>query len=495
MSKPAVSFRIDEDIHDRIQERARENGETKTEIVRSLLEMEFKDEDVPVNIVGEFHADITSTWATDTDDGLRRSSSNAIYSPLDGETKHRAPLSDSVLRRFDEDIRHFTAGPNNSSTDIPVTSELRRVLFEDAETVYVAAHGSSLSIARWLASRLRTKGIKARAAAAVRTANRPITADDAVVVVSRSGETDTLLTLADRVPEGTSRIAVTQAGTSLTNVTDYTVYVPEINEHVEEYASRSLLAQVLSVLEFIFDELPDYSTLVRWSVALDAFVSAQFQSDRERLREESSFAAVARTMENHGDLTADPILTGAGTDYTYGKEFQLKLTEFLHANATREHVSTLRDGLVNVLFREEAYLLTFLPPTWEEGARNEWRSHLLDGEESIRGLLEGTTTPGAAPELRLIVLGFDSPDAALPAAVQRESFYGEHGYIALDGPAFDVLGVSDSSEVPRAFLDLYAFTAVYTFVYAMLERRWRHDRDLQKTVINRVYDPQKGGDA
>lgn len=487
MTEPVVSARIDENIYERIRERAAENDESVTAILRNLLELEFGDEDVPVSIVGEFCADIRSAWATEADPNLEieRLGALGVESPVEGEA-HRVPREGSVLRQFATETRQYV-------TETAYEQRIREAVLTDTGTVYVAGHGSSLSTAHWLVSRLRREGVPARAAGAVPTAAEPIRPTDVVIGISRSGRTDTLLELFDAVPDGTTRVALTRKGRPLGNRADHIVYAPPITEAVEPYATKSLLGQVLTLQEVVFDDLPALSDLVAWSAALEAFVDAQFApaSDEAgyRIDADSQFGRIVEEMETRGDLASAPLVASAGSGHAYGHELHLKLTEFTHTNAAWEHVSLLRDRLVNTLFREQAYLLSVLPREEESTARDRWREYLLDGSDSVRDLLGDTTVPGGDVDYRLVVLGFDAGDSALADAIKHASTYGERAYLALDPTASPF--APDAPDLPEAFLDLATFTAVSLFSHAVLERRWRHDRQLRQTVIERVYDPEE----
>lgn len=491
MSEPVVSARVDEDIYERIRERAAETDESVTAILRNLLEFEFGDEDVPVSIVGEFCADIRSAWATETDPDLdiERLGELGVESPVEGEA-YRVPEEGSVLRQFATETRRYV-------TQTPYVERIREAVFTHTGVVYVAGHGSSLSTAHWLVSRLRREGVPARAAGAVPTAAEPIRPDDVVIGISRSGRTDTLLELFEAVPEGTTRVALTREGRPLGDRADHVVYAPPITEAVGPYASKSFLGQVLTLQEVVFDDLPSYSDLVAWSAALEAFVDAQFVSTGDevgyRIDADSQFGRIVEEMENRGDLASAPLVASTGSGHPYGHELHLKLTEFTHTNAAWEHVSLLRDRLVNTLFREQAYLLSVLPRESESTARDRWREYLLDGPDSVRDLLGDTTDPGGDVDYRLVVLGFDSGDSPLADAVKHASTYGERAYLALDPDTSPF--APDATDPPEAFLDLATFSAVYLFAHAVLERRWRHDRQLRRTMIERVYDSEEAHDT
>lgn len=499
MTEP-ISARVDEDIYGQIKDRARENDESVSDVIRDLLELEFGNEDVPINIVGEYYSDLRSAWGTEADPDMEPAEIMDMGrdSPIEGEGS-RVPKDGSIIRRFATHTQELVTSPNYKAT-------IQDAIFQDSATVRVAGHGSSLSVAHWLVSRLQREGVPATAAGAIETTNSPISDDDVVIGISRSGRTDVLVELFDQAPQGATYIAVTRdESLPLSKAADHTVYVPPIDEEVEEYATKSLLAQVLSLQEVVFDDLPGYSELVLWSAALEEFVDSQFDdsSSGYTIDKSSQFGQITEEMENQGDLALDPLITSTGSGQAYGHELQLKLTEFSHANAAREHATMVRDRLVNTLYREKAYLLSILPRDDEGDTKRYWRQYLLEGPDSVRDLLDNTTVPGADVSYKLVAMGYENPDSQLVETIKQASVYGERAYLSLEPDQSAFLretnwgGDSDeppaATELPEAFLDLYTFTAIYLFVFAALERRWRHDRQLRKSVIKRVYPSQNSG--
>lgn len=500
MTEP-VSARVDEDIYGQIKDRARENDESVSDIIRDLLELEFGNEEVPINIVGEYYSDLHSAWATEADPDMESTEVMNLgsESPIEGEGS-RVPKEGSIIRQFATHTRDLVTQPNYKTP-------IQDAIFQDSATIHVAGHGSSLSVAHWLVYRLQREGVSATAAGAIETTNSPISADDVVIGISRSGQTDTLVELFNRAPRGATCIAVTRdESLPLSKAADHTVYVPSIDEEIEEYTMKSLFAQVLSLQEVVFDDLPGYSELVLWSAALEEFVDSQFDdsSSGYSIDKSSQFGQITEEMENQGDLALDPLIASTGSGQAYGHELQLKLTEFLHTNATKEHASLVRDRLVNTLYREKAYVLSILPRGDEADAKRYWRQYLLEGPDSVRDLFDNTVVPGEDVSYKLVAMGCENPDSQLVETIKQASVYGQRAYLSLEPDQSAFLretnwgGDSDeppvATELPEAFLDLYTFTAIYLFVFAALERRWRHDRQLRKSVIKRVYPHETRGE-
>lgn len=500
MGKP-VSARVDKKIYQRIEERAAEtDGESVSDIVRELLQLEFGDEEVPVNIVGELYSDLHSAWATEVCSVSEYNPDTlpGAESPIDGED-YRVPADGSVLYRFIKDTYQYVSQSNYKE-------KIQEVFSPESGNVYIVGHGSSLSVAHWLEYRLSEMGQAAEAVGPVELPPSQIKPDDVVVGISQSGQTDTLRDLFDHLPAEITRVAVTQKDTPLSHAADHTVYIPSVgeDENLTEYATKSLLGQVISLQEVVMDSLPEFSELVLWSAALEAYIDDQVSATDGadgggyRINYRSPYGQIVEEMQTQGDLASDPIVTSMGGGHAMGYELHLKLTELLHTNAAHEHVSLLRDRLVNTLFREKSYILSILPPAGEARARDQWSKYLLEGENSLVTLLKNDMVPGENVAYRLVVMGFDPPDTALPNSIQGTSVYGNRAYIHIDPPIDTYVPThrrenqTYSTDIPisTAFGDLAIFTAMYLFTHAALDNRWQHDRHLRQTVIQRVYQPE-----
>lgn len=438
-----VQTRVDEEVERRLREKAKADDTSLADFVRGVLENVGSIDEPEVTIREQFRTDLRNLVRTDGQELV-----DAIQSDT-WET-----ISDPAWR-----------------TDV-------RETLEDATGVYVVGHGSSHSVARWLAGKLDD-----RTYVTVGTTDRISQSgsiDGSVLVaISRSGETTSIVEQVASLDDGVTTVALTRRGSTLDDLAEYTIPVPAIQESVEEYASRSLVAQVVSLQVALFDDESDLETLGEQLDAVDRFVDAQFEG--ESLASGSPFKAAAEALEAEDDIRLAPIVSTVGRFYEWGYEAVLKHAEFLHANASVEDLGSIRDRLLNVLFSDDAYLLTMIPYREDESYRR-CAHHLFTSEYAIEDLLKFNIDP---TPLRLFAFTFNDDETGDPQnfverAVEERSLYGERAVVPL--PSHDDSFVDD----------LVLFAAIYLLTYAILERRWHQDRHLRRTIIRRCYG---SGDA
>ncbi|OAQ54192.1 glucosamine--fructose-6-phosphate aminotransferase [Natrinema mahii] len=456
MSK-VVQTRVESDLQNRIEEKADQRGETVSEFVRGILENAIEaDDDTTPGLKSRLRRDLDEIGATDDERGV----ADAI----------REDTWDQLSRPA-------------------FRSEVRNAMLETAGVVYVAGQGSSRSVGHWLIGRLQNHGRQAIVNAAEPLLSAPIESDDVVVLVSQSGETDACLDLAEYAADrGATVVGVTAPESSIADTSDLSVPLPSVTEHVSQYATKSLIAQVTTLQTVLFDEDPSLEQIEARLDALTAFVRDQF--DDGELRDASQFKRAAAVLEEYNETALDPIVASAGTGHRYGIEAAQKFTEFLYTNPTHEHIGSVRDGALNLLFDESAYLFTILPPRDERTPTDPCAEHLFVGENAIINELLFKTNAGGSLTPRLVAIALDETDDdetdSTIEQIGHQSMYGEDGVILLS-PETYVDGAVSTDDLSRSTIDLFVYGSVFLFTYALLNQRWDTDRQLRRTIIKQTY--------
>ncbi len=441
-----LQARVSKRVKRQVDEIAQQKNKKTSEYVRSVIKANLTDDSASVNIPKLFEDDLRSI-ARDT--GER----TGVYEAIEAQVWET--IADDAFRQ-----------------------EVRRPVFDADGTVTIAGQGSSTSVGYWLADRLRDRGIRSQVRSGVEATGMHSSADDTILAISRSGKTDSILDLCSNQPA--TVVAVTDPDSPLAERADHVVPLPSVEERIDIYATKSLVAQ-LAVLQVVF--LDDYVDLQRFQArfrALDEFVEGQFKQgdDAAGLSGQSDILAAIEELQRHNDLQSDPIFGALGSQRGLGNEAQLKLTEFLHVHAEATNLQNIVHRLVNVLHGGSSYLVTAIPQQGSATYR-EWNDVLFGDETSVWNVLQSADFDQKVP-----LIAFTLNGGPAEQAVRERSLYGRDGLVRLDAYAVE----------PEA-RDLILFVAIQLFAYGALCKLWLQDPALQSRVIQSIYNPAETSDT
>lgn len=481
---------------------ARSTGDDKkTEVVQTRvaadikanLEDQLDDGQTLADYVREI---LTSVTGDDADEGA--SVKTALLCDL-------YTLSTTV---GDQDSLH-TVLTDNWDQLVDDRDQIRSPVLDTTGTVYLAGQGSSFAIAAWLTSRLTDRRVDAAVHAAEDVPVSALDEDDTVILLSYSGQTESICRLADHaIDKGATVIGASAQSFATEQELDHRISLPPVEERVQHYATRSAILQLAVLHTVLLADDPGRDAVQQVCDHVEQFIQTQLASapadpgeddpeppaiqavievdDRQYfLNPDSPFMRAAAALSQEGDLGDDPVFASLGPWHQLSWLGVQSHTEFLHTNATHVNLASVRDAVLNVLYRGNAILVTTLPLA-DDAADGPYRRALqyLFRSDSIDELLRlNLSKPG---NLRLFAFTFNDPDDLVENEIRLRSLYREDSLIQLPDPE-DTLDIDEDTdgEDDRMELaqDLTVATAHYLFVYAILEKRWTQDRQLREEVI------------
>lgn len=451
--KEPVTIRIDEDKKKKLENLANQNQEGLSAYTRSIINSHLLSEDHDADVRRELRKDIK-------------------------EIGGQLEMEDSVVTSVINDAWDVIG-------DATFRDRVRKLVFEETNHVYIIGHGSSQSVAVWLAERLREQGISANAD----TSGGYLVADtgtgdvggslttDTVIVISRSGETDVVQKAINRL-EAKHILGVTKLGSSIAETADDVVPHPQPNEHLGPYATKSLIAAIVTLQVTLFDENPTMEDIERRFDAVKRLLKNEFGGDDSvtGLSQQSGFVQLAAELDAQDHLAADPIVPSMGWQAGVGTEIAQKLTELLFVHGDACDLAAVRDGVLNSVISGQGYFLTILPDA-ENEAYDIYDKLLFDHPEAIDTLLTDASQVGGSP---IACLSFDA-DAKIERKIRNRSAYGDAAVVELSIPM--------STYVNDPFTrELLGFVGGLLFTFALLCRRWPQDDQFKTHVIEDVYD-------
>ena len=477
-----VQTRVSKNLRDQLEAQAEQQGDNLAEYLRTILDGIATPEtkETGINLKHGLLADLYCVGTANT------------VEP-NGDRIECKPVTECIHTNWDD------------LTD----TNVRETIFHSS-TVYIAGEGSSLGVGKWFAGRLNDQGVDAYAAPAEDIPVKALDAKDTLVIISRGGKTDSVVTLADRAQAtGATMIAVTKEKTDLADsVTSLStegavIPVPEITEASHEsYATRSVFLQmgVLHVAVLAGD--PDKDTIEAQFTAVHEFIHDHLQSqddlgdeevkkinDEEwltttdedvRLDPDSQFWRAANALDREGDLASNPLITGLGRYHPIGRAAVQSHMAFLHTQAAHVSIGSTVESLMNVLHHGDCYMVTVLPHDPEE-----WGSDYSRCWDYLSNCYNKLSRPRNSPGLRVLAFSFN-PDyeqrdeqqfERLEDDIQRLSEFRNDSIIVLPDRSADL---ADDGFVN----DLVVMAAHYLLVYAILDRRWPQDRYLRDEVMH-----------
>lgn len=434
MTNPSVSVRFDPEQKELLERLADRRGESVSQIIREAVGRGLPS--AGTDLLGSFAGDLRRiTFSSDDHPG--------VYDVL---------IEESWGHVANEAFREQVRDP---------------VLRTDGD-VWVIGQGSSASVAAWLADRLTDESLSARAVPAGAITNRSVSAEDTIVAISHSGETDVLVNVA-RTHEATTTVSVTQPDTTLASVTDHVIPTPNVPERVSRYAVKTTIAQVALLQVVLLDGAPDKRTLRSRFDVLERVLDREFHrtEGRLRLKPTEQISRTVDALQEAGDLDAAPVFASLSGQRAFGSELSLKFAEFLHRLGDTIHIAAVRDRVLNVLARNRGYLVSVVPAPGSPSP-TEW-------QEAIGAIRERLATQDGDDSVPLVAIMY-SP-GGMTSVVGRHSRYGRRGVIQLNLP-----------RRTRAIRDLAGFTVVQLVTYGLLARVWNRDPDIRSHVIRSVYD-------
>lgn len=344
--------------------------------------------------------------------------------------------------------------------------------------VHVVGQGTSHSIALYLATRLRDRGLSAWAYKADELLAAIDDAEGVVIPVSRSGSTESLLGAVKALREsGLEVVAHAPTGSELDAVADLTIPVPEVEEATSAYTTRGMLSQVIVLQHVFLRDARSVDDVLASLDPIDTFVDAHVEHNLTAslgsfdLKSSSPFRKVSGLLKDRQDLRLNPIFASTGWYAGQGHEYAHKVTEYLHRFTDYDGLDHVRDQYINILYNGKGYLVALLPP---RGTAEYDRSmnYLFSDDASIENVLTLNEDP---QPFRLIALTMNGRDNRLEQACAAKSTYGEASLIDLQSPG----GLAG---------DLVMFVGAFLFAYAILSEAWGSDPRLRRDVPRSIDD-------
>lgn len=375
-------------------------------------------------------------------------------------------------------------------TDAELRDTVRPHILDTPGTVYIAGQNSCYAIAAWLTDRLHSRGIDACVHAAEDIPLPALDEDDTLLLLSRSGSGTAITMLADRAAN-TDATIITCATQPFKSTMEpaYHIPLPHVPQRTRSYATRSAILQMAAFYLLFLTDTPDRELVETTFDTVDQFIRDQLTEDSPAehiariqvndhiisLSQDSPFARTAAALDREGDIEDDPVVASLGPHHQLSWLGVQAHTEFLHTNSTHCSLGSVRDAVLNVLYRGNAYLLTTIPDAPDDnGARgdtdtvyNRCMGYLFQYERSIENLLKLNRDP---QDLEAVAFTFNDDDERVEQALRARSVYGEDSVIQL--PDAD-------DQFTR---DVLVAVAHYLLVYAILDQRWTQDRRLRREI-------------
>lgn len=440
-----VQTRVGDDVYDFLSQRANARGVSMSEYLRELL--------------------------TDVTDA-RRGADGTIKQRLLGDIVNIGEEDGGLMTTIDRDWAAFCNSDGRA--------RLRTLLLNEADRVYLVGQGSSLAAAKWLAARLRDRGVHASATSAQRVPQQLVGENDVVVCISRSGRTVNLIRLCKTV-EGTVA-TVTAVGSDLyeNDNVDVQVPLPTLEERLDHYSKQNFVSQLLVLQELLTAEPATVTTIRDRLAVIRSFIQDHTEHDEGgvSLRSDSAFHQTAAKLNHEDDIDLDLIATGTGRYTSHCHEFVQKYPELLYKNAVYEDPGSIRDRLLNLLYTEQALLCSIIPRNAENssGDYQMMANHLFQNRQSVDNLLKFNPEP---KPLRLLCLTFNEASGSYEQVCTSRSLYGDDSVIVL--PHHDEPFIND----------LILYVAIYLLVYAILDRKWEQHPRVRQAIIRRVFTPDE----
>lgn len=393
-----------------------------------------------------------------------------------------------------------------------VRTTIRPTIRNTDGTVYIAGQGTSYAIGDWLAARLQERSLDVVTHPAEDVPLSALDTDDTLILITRSGDTQSITALADRAQAtGATLVAVSTKKFLPFDTSDaeteelYWLELPDAQdfEQTEVYTTRHafftmavLYAVVLAddpsldavqnvfgyVDEVIHNQLAPLSELEDdEAAAVKRRMSViELDGDDYYLNDDSPFVQAVDALDDDNSLAADPILAGLGPFNALGWFGVQSHSEFLLTTAAHIDIGSIQNRLFNVLYHGEAYLVATLP--LEETDRYDRAlNYLFSGQTSVASLLR---YPRESRSFRVLAFTFNDLESRIENELQLVGLYGEDGLIPLPDPeaVIDGLDPEEDDELAAFGRDLLLAAAHYFLVYAILERRWEQDHRLREEV-------------
>lgn len=385
---------------------------------------------------------------------------------------------DSITTILDQDWDELT--------DPDLREQVRPAVLNTEGTVYLAGQNSCYAVAAWLTDRLHEQGIDACVHAAEDVPLPALDEDDTLLLLSRTRAT-AITTLADRATATTDATVIGMAYKPFDIDRELDAYIPfpKPVERTTSYATRNAILQMTALHALFLTDDPSLDTYRETFETVDQFIRDQLtDSDPEEhvarieledqevsLSLDSPFARAAAALDREGDITDDPVVASLGPHHSLGWIGVQAHTEFLHTNSTHCSLGSVRDAVLNVLYRGNAYLLTTLPENdMEPDVYERCLYYLFQYQNSIDNLLKLNARP---QDLEGLAFSFnaDADDQRVERTLQARSIYGEDS----------VIWLPDADD--QFTRDVLVAVAHYLLVYAILDRRWAQDRQLREEII------------
>lgn len=479
-----VQTRVSADIKEQLEEQLDENGQTLADYVRDIL---------------------TSVTSDDADAG--RSVKTALLCDL-------YTLGTAV---GDQDTLH-TLLIDNWDQLLADRDAVRDTVFNTEGTVYLTGQNACYAVSAWLSNRLNDRGLDACVHAGEDVPIAALDEDDTLIAVSRTGTTGTVCHAASRALSETDATVIGFAHEPLE--IDYTpgdtdryhyITLPPVTEQTDHYATRSAIVQMAVLHLAILADSPDQDAAQQVCQHVEQFIQDQMaaaptdpgENDPEPptlqatirpgdgqqyfLDGDSPFMQAAAALSQEGDLGDDPVFASLEPWHQLSWLGVQAHIEFLHTNATHVSLGSVRDAVLNVLYRGNAVLLTTVPFVEDveddrdrNGPYSRTLNYLFGGGDSIDDLLRiNLSKPG---KLRLLAFTFNDLEHQVENEIQVRSLYRDDAVIQLPDPA-DSLDDAVSADMVELARDLTVATAHFVLVYAILEKRWTQDRKLREEVM------------